>query len=41
VFITVTEGQLTFYEYDDPTWSPHVASAGHGYVDSGHGHIAE
>jgi hypothetical protein len=39
VFITVTEGQLTFYEYDDPTCTPHVVSAGHGYVDSGRGHI--
>jgi hypothetical protein len=40
VLITVIEGQLTFYEADDPTCSPHVVSAGHGYVDSGHGHIA-
>ena len=39
VFITVIEGQLTFYEADDPTCTPHVVSAGHGYVDSGHGHI--
>jgi hypothetical protein len=39
VFITVTQGQLTFYEYDDPTCTPHVVSAGQGYVDSGHGHI--
>ncbi len=40
VFITVVSGQLTFYEYDDPTCTPHVVTAGHGYVDSGHGHIA-
>jgi quercetin dioxygenase-like cupin family protein len=40
VFITVVSGTLTFYEYDDPTCSPHVVTAGHGYVDSGHGHIA-
>ena len=40
VFITVTEGTLTFYEYDDPTCSPHVVHKGEGYVDSGHGHIA-
>ena len=39
VFITVISGQVTFYEYDDPTCSPTVVSAGHGYVDSGHGHI--
>jgi hypothetical protein len=39
VFITVISGQLTFYEYDDPTCSPTVVSAGEGYVDSGHGHI--
>jgi quercetin dioxygenase-like cupin family protein len=40
IFITVTQGQLTFYERDDPTCSPHVVSAGQGYVDTGHGHIA-
>ena len=40
VFITVTEGTLTFYEYDDPTCTGIEVSAGHGYVDSGHGHIA-
>ena len=39
VFITVTEGQLTFYEYGDRTCTPHVVSAGQGYVDSGRGHI--
>jgi len=39
VFITVTQGQLTFYEADDPTCTPDVVSAGEGYVDSGHGHI--
>jgi hypothetical protein len=39
VFITVTEGTVTFYEYGDPTCTPHVVSAGQGYVDSGHGHI--
>lgn len=39
VFITVTAGQLTFYERDDPTCTPHVVSAGHGYVDTGMGHI--
>ena len=39
VYITVTQGQLTFYERDDPTCSPHVVSAGQGYVDTGMGHI--
>lgn len=38
-FITVLEGQLTFYEYDDPSCTPVVVSAGQGYVDSGHGHV--
>jgi hypothetical protein len=40
VFITVVKGTLTFYEYDDPTCTPKVVTAGQGYVDSGHGHIA-
>jgi|SRR6185437_4295291 cupin domain len=39
VFITVTQGTLTFYERDDPTCTPHVVSAGQGYVDTGMGHI--
>lgn len=39
VFITVVEGQVTFYERGDPTCTPHVVSAGHGYVDNGQGHI--
>lgn len=39
VFITVIQGQLTFYERDDPTCSPTVYSAGEGFVDTGHGHI--
>jgi quercetin dioxygenase-like cupin family protein len=39
VFITVTSGQLTFYERDDPTCAPHVYSAGQGFVDTGDGHI--
>jgi quercetin dioxygenase-like cupin family protein len=39
VFITVVEGQLTFYERDDPTCKPKVLSKGEGYVDSGSGHI--
>jgi len=39
VFITVTLGAITFYEYDDPSCTPHVVTAGHGYVDTGQGHI--
>ncbi len=39
VFITVTQRQLTYYEYDDPTCTPHVVSAGQGFVDNGRGHI--
>jgi hypothetical protein len=39
VFITVTLGQLTYYEADDPTCTPHVVSAGQGFVDNGRGHI--
>lgn len=40
VFITVTVGQLTFYEVDDPTCTPKIVNAGEGYVDTGRGHIA-
>ena len=39
VFVTVTQGQITFYEYDDPTCTPHTVSAGQGYVDTGRGHV--
>ena len=39
VYITVTSGQLTFYEFDDPTCSPHVYNKGQGFVDFGSGHI--
>jgi hypothetical protein len=39
VFVTVVSGELTFYERDDPTCSPHVLHAGEGYVDDGQGHI--
>lgn len=39
IFITVTQGTLTFYEYNDPTCTPHVYSAGQGFVDTGDGHI--
>ena len=39
VFITVTQGQLTYYELDDPKCAPHVVSAGQGFVDNGRGHI--
>jgi hypothetical protein len=39
VFITVTEGEVTFYEHDDPTCTPKVVKKGQGYVDTGRGHI--
>ena len=39
IFITVTSGTLTFYEYNDPTCTPHVYSQGQGFVDTGDGHI--
>ena len=39
VFINVIQGQVTFYEADDPTCTPHVVSAGQGYVDTGNGHL--
>lgn len=38
-FINVIQGQVTFYEADDPICTPHVVSAGQGYVDTGHGHL--
>ena len=40
VFITGVEGQLTFYEADDPTCTGRTLHAGEGYVDTGRGHIA-
>jgi quercetin dioxygenase-like cupin family protein len=39
VFIQVIEGQVTFYERDDPTCTPKVVSKGQAYVDTGKGHI--
>jgi hypothetical protein len=36
---TVISGTVTFYDFDDPTCTPTVVSAGQGYVDSGEGHI--
>ena len=38
VFITVTEGTLTYYLYDDPTCTPHHVRPGEGIVDDGRGH---
>lgn len=38
VFITVTKGSLTFFEYDDPC-TPHEVTAGQTFVDDGHGHM--
>jgi len=39
IFITVVEGEVTFYERDDPTCTPKVVSKGQGYVDTGKGHL--
>jgi quercetin dioxygenase-like cupin family protein len=42
VFITVTQGTLTYYEADDPTCTPHVVTAGtanNAFVDEGSGHV--
>ena len=39
VFITVLDGTVTFYEYDDPSCTPRVVKKGEGYVDTGRGHI--
>ncbi len=39
VFVTVIQGEVTFYEVDDPTCTGTVVRAGQGYVDTGHGHI--
>jgi hypothetical protein len=39
VFITVTQGTLTYYLYEDRECTPHVISAGQGFVDDGSGHI--
>ena len=39
MFITVTQGQLTYYLYDDPECTPHMVSAGQGIVDDGRGHM--
>jgi len=44
VFITVTQGSVTFYEADDPTCAPHLVTADPNdefpatYVDTGRGH---
>jgi quercetin dioxygenase-like cupin family protein len=34
--VIVKSGTATFYMADDPTCSPHVVTAGHGFVDDGH-----
>jgi hypothetical protein len=39
VFITVTQGTLVYYLYNDRKCTPHVVSAGRGFVDDGAGHI--
>jgi quercetin dioxygenase-like cupin family protein len=37
--ITVTKGEITAYEGDDPTCTPTVYRAGEGFVDPGDGHV--
>lgn len=37
--IIVTAGTLTAYEGDDPTCTPHVYTAGMGFVDPGGSHV--
>jgi quercetin dioxygenase-like cupin family protein len=41
-FVMVTQGQITAYDGDDPTCTPHVYTAGQGFIDpvsSGHVHL--
>ena len=41
VFISVIDGEMTFYEGDDPDCEPVVRHAGEGFLDVGdHAHIA-
>ncbi len=37
--ITVKTGTITAYEGDDPSCTPHVYTAGQGFVDPGDGHV--
>ena len=37
--ITVTSGTITNYDGDDPTCTPHVYSAGMGFIDQGGSHV--
>jgi quercetin dioxygenase-like cupin family protein len=37
--ITVKSGTITAYDGDDPTCTPHVYTAGDGFVDPGDGHV--
>jgi quercetin dioxygenase-like cupin family protein len=38
VFVSVAQGELTYFTLDDPC-TPHVVTAGHGFVDTGVGHV--
>jgi Cupin domain len=38
VFVLVTKGELTYYDYDDPECNGVPVPAGEGFVDDGHGH---
>jgi quercetin dioxygenase-like cupin family protein len=37
--ITVKSGTITAYDGDDPSCTPHVYTAGSGFVDAGDGHV--
>jgi quercetin dioxygenase-like cupin family protein len=37
--ITVTSGQITAYDGDDPTCTPMIYNAGDGFTDPGSGHV--
>jgi quercetin dioxygenase-like cupin family protein len=39
VFITVTQGTLTYYLRNDPSCERHEVHTGEGFVDDGHGHL--
>lgn len=39
IFILVTKGTLTYYDFDDPACQGVPVPAGKGFVDDGHGHL--
>src|SRR5215469_5106481 len=38
-FVIVTEGTVTVYDGDDPNCTPHVYTAGTGFIDPGGDHV--